>query len=56
MIKLNWEAIGVISALIFGIIQVFKKDKPSCDKKVNQSIKGLFISKNDITQKIEDKE
>lgn len=53
MNKLNWEAIGVISAIVFGIIQVFKKEKPANETKVNQSVKGFFFSRNDISQKIE---
>lgn len=56
MNKLNWEAIGVIAAIVFGIIQVFKKEKPDNETNINQSVKGFFFLKNDISQKIKNKD
>ena len=56
MNKLNWEAIGVIAAIVFGVIQIVKSEKPTNDNRTTQTVKGLFFSKNKISQKIEKKD
>lgn len=59
MENLNWGAIGAIAGVVgvgIAVIQIFKKDKPTNDNKTTQSIRGLFLSKNNISQKIEKKD
>lgn len=59
MENLNWGAIGAIAGVVgvgITVIQIFKKDKPTNDNKTIQSIRGLFFSKNNISQKIEKKD
>lgn len=54
MEKLNWEAIGAIAGLLGVVVAVFsiiKKDKQT-DSRITQSIKGLFFSKNNISQNV----